>query len=139
MITVCFLYAPEDKALFTSLSSQLAPYRRSHTQEVCFGEASSLEQAEVTIVLFSASFLGNDTLYAQAGRALQRRTLLGTTVIPVLARECSLVDTPFRVLQYLPPQKKKASQTTLQDGDDVAADCARAILQVLNDLIGEES
>lgn len=138
MITVCFLSAPEDKALFTSLSSHLAPYRRLHPNDVRYDTTASLESAEVTLIFFSASFLGSDTLYDQAMRAFERSTLLGTTVIPILARNCSLTDTPFRVLQYLPLQKTKTRKTTLQDGDDIIAECAESILQVLDDLLQEE-
>ncbi len=84
--------------------------------------AGKLDGAELVLLLFSAAYLANEDLYAEAERAFAA-VAMGMRVIPVVARPCEWKSTPFACLAPLP----QGGGTMSAPGSDLDTACVAVV------------
>ncbi|HKH50058.1 MAG TPA: S8 family serine peptidase [Thermoanaerobaculia bacterium] len=137
-------YSHKDEVLWDELKAHLAPLRRQglieiwHDRRIIAGEewseeiASSLEQADIILLLVSAYFVDSDYCYGiEMKRALERHEAGEARVIPVVVRPTDWSETPFAKLQALPRDGKAVTGWGDQHEawTDVAKGVRRAVEQ----------
>ncbi|XXY17411.1 SIR2 family protein [Sorangium sp. So ce216] len=113
-VRVFLSYAPRDEELLERLQVHMHRMKREgliapwHSGEVLAGEdmesaiSEHLEEADLILLLVSASFLASEQVEAQVTRAMERRDAGQATVVPILLRRCDFETTRLAGLQWLP-------------------------------------
>ncbi|HTN89294.1 MAG TPA: toll/interleukin-1 receptor domain-containing protein, partial [Sorangium sp.] len=113
-VRVFLSYAPRDEELLRRLEVHMNRMKREgliapwHSGEIGAGEdvesaiSEQLEEADLILLLVSASFLASEEGDAQVTRAMERRDAGQATVVPILLRRCDWETTRLAGLQWLP-------------------------------------
>ncbi len=114
-VNLFFSYAPEDDELRVRLEKHLAVLKREGAirgwsdRMISAGEEwkgeidRRLDEADIILLLVSASYLASDYCYdVEVSRALERHERGQATVIPVILRPCDWKNAPFGKLRALP-------------------------------------
>ncbi len=114
-IKVFISYSHRDEAFKEALDRHLSSLKRSHTittwndRAILAGEAwdeaikTELEQAEIILLLVSASFLASNYIWEEElTRAMTRHHAKAATVVPVFILDCDWKGAPFGGIQGLP-------------------------------------
>ena len=132
----------EDETLRDELEEALALLKRQglisgwHDRKIGAGDEwkgaidKNLEEAQVVLLLVSASFLASDYCWdVETKRAIERHDQGEAKVIPVILRPCDWHGAPFGKLQSLPKDGKAVTSWTNKDEawTDVALGIRRAI------------
>jgi hypothetical protein len=147
MASVFFSYSHEDELYRDQLEKHLATLKRQglidawHDRRILAGTDfaqeidAKLEQANVVLLLVSASFLASDYCYGvEMKRALERHDAGEARVIPVIVRSCDWHSAPFGQLLAAPRDGKAI--TTWSNLDEAYADVARQVREVVERLPG---
>jgi hypothetical protein len=141
-IRVFFSYSHEDEAYRDQLDKHLTLLRRQrlidiwHDRRILPGQNfagaidKALDEADVILLLVSASFLASEYCYSvEMGRALERNRRGEVAVIPVIVRPCDWRSAPFGELLAAPRDGKPLTQWLDIDAayTDVAAAVRRAV------------
>jgi hypothetical protein len=137
-LTAFVSYAPQDDALREELRAHLAVLERQglvrawHDGKIVAGQDRSdavlaqLEQAQVILLLLSASFMASDFCSGvEVKRAMERHARGEAVVIPIIVRPCDLEGVPFMRLQALPRDAKPV--TRWSNRDDAWTDVVKGI------------
>ena len=93
---------------------------------------SALNDADIIVLLVSASFLSSEYCWAvEMKRALERQERGEAVVIPIILRDCDWKSAPFAALQALPKDGKPISRWRLRD--TAWTDVVGAVRQRLQD------
>ena len=131
-------YAHADEAYKEKLIKHLSLLRRQsfietwHDRMITPGDEwkgeidSSLDEADIILLLVSADFLASDYCWGvEMKRALQRQEMGEARVIPIILRSVDWRGAPFAKLQALP--KDAQAITEWSDEDAALADIANGI------------
>ena len=142
MSKVFFSYSHDDEIYRDQLEKHLSMLRRQglieswHDRRIPAGakidEAISdqLEEADVILLLVSASFIASNYCYSrEMMRALERNTAGTASVIPVIVRPCDWQPSPFGSLMAVPRDGKAI--TLWPNPDEAYSDIARQIRVVV--------
>lgn len=142
MAKVFFSYSHDDEQYRDQLEKHLALLKREglieswHDRRIPAGSAidhdidQQLEQADVVLLLVSASFLASDYCYGtEMRRAMERHAAKETTVIPVIVRPCDWKSAPFGKLMAVPRDGKAI--VTWANYDEAYTDVARRTREVV--------
>lgn len=115
MSKVFFSYSHKDEPLRNELENHLAMLKRDgtietwHDRRILAGADldeeidANLEQAEIILLLVSASFLASEYCYQrEMTRALEKHAEGSATVIPVILKPCDWTPSPFGKLMAVP-------------------------------------
>ncbi|WP_437978630.1 TIR domain-containing protein [Sorangium sp. So ce295] len=140
-----FSYSHKDEALRDELETHLALLEREglldswHDRRVAAGDAwadridRNLEEADVVLLLVSASFLASDScIDHEMRRALERHDAGQARVIPVLLRPTDWHSAPFARLQALPNNGKPV--TLWENRDEAWTDVVKGIRRAVSEL-----
>jgi len=146
-VTVFISYAPEDEDLRGELDKHLAVLRREGIirgwSDRMIGAGAEwrgeidrrLDEADIILLLVSASYLASDYLYdVEMARAIERHDARQSTVIPVILRPCDWASAPFGRLRALPSSGQPV--TGFGNVDAALADVARALREEAQKRIG---
>lgn len=135
---VFFSYSHDDEEQRNQLEKHLALLKRQglveswHDRRILAGEPlddaidAELEQADVVLLLVSASFIASDYCYSrEMGRAIERHQRGEARVIPVIVRNCDWHSAPFGKLKAVPKDGKPIASWA--NPDDAYTDVAREI------------
>jgi hypothetical protein len=142
MAKVFFSYSHDDEQYRDQLEKHLAMLKREglieswHDRRIRAGSPLAqeidrqLEQADVVLLLVSASFLASDYCYGiEMRRAMERHAASEATVIPVIARPCDWKSAPFGKLMAVPRDGKAI--VTWANYDEAYTDVARRVREVV--------
>jgi len=137
-ISLFYSYSHKDKDLLGDLEEALALLKRHghiaawHDRMIGAGDEwkgeidKNLEEAELILLLVSASFLASDYCYdIELKRAIERHKAGAARVIPVILRPCDWQASPFAKFQSLPRDGRAI--TSWQNRDEAFTDVARGI------------
>ena len=138
-------YAHDDEKLRQSLGNHLAALQREglieawHDRKISAGQEwagaidANLEQADIILLLVSASFLASDYCNdIELRRALERHERGEARVIPVILKPADWTSSPFARLQALPGNAKPV--TKYSNRDEAFLEVAKGIRQVAQEL-----
>jgi hypothetical protein len=147
MASIFFSYSHEDELYRDQLEKHLSMLKRQglidgwHDRRILAGTDfaqeidAKLEQANVVLLLVSASFLASDYCYGvEMKRAVERHEAGEARVIPVIVRPCDWHSAPFGQLLAAPRDGKAI--TTWSNVDEAYADVARQVREVVEGLPG---
>jgi hypothetical protein len=136
-------YAHEDEEHRKSLERHLAILRRQdridvwHDRRIAPGAAwgseidRHLEQADITLLLVSASFLASDYCWdVEMEQAIARHDRGEGIVVPIIVMECDWRQAPFARLQALPRDGKPV--TSWKWADEAWSDVARGVRHLVD-------
>jgi len=141
-ISVFFSYSHEDESLRNELAKHLSLLKREgvisawHDRMITAGDEwkggidKNLEEAQVILLLVSASFIASDYCFdIETKRAIERHNQGEARVIPVLVRTCDWKSAPFAKLTALPTNWKAVTSWSNQDEawTDVALGIRKAV------------
>ena len=141
-IRLFYSYSHKDETLRDELEEALALLKRQglisgwHDRKIGAGDEwkgaidKNLEEAQIVLLLVSASFLASDYCWdVETKRAVERHAQGEAKVIPVILRPCDWHGAPFSKLQSLPKDGKAVMSWTNKDEawTDVALGIRRAI------------
>jgi len=141
-IRLFYSYSHKDETLRDELEEALALLKRQglisgwHDRKIGAGDEwkgaidKNLEEAQVVLLLVSASFLASDYCWdVETKRAVERHDQGEAKVIPVILRPCDWHGAPFGKLQALPKDVKAVTSWTNKDEawTDVAVGIRRAV------------
>lgn len=142
MAKVFFSYSHDDEQYRDQLEKHLALLRREglieswHDRRIQAGNPLAqeidrhLEQADVVLLLVSASFLYSDYCYSiEMQRAMERQKSGEATVIPVIVRPCDWKSAPFGKLMAVPRDGKAI--VTWANYDEAYTDVARRVREIV--------
>lgn len=142
MAKVFFSYSHDDEEYRDQLEKHLAALKRQglieswHDRRIPAGtqidEAidKNLEEADVVLLLVSASFIASEYCYGvELQRGLERHRAGETTIIPVIVRPCDWHRLPFGTLKAVPRDGKPI--TTWPNFDEAYADIAREVRAIV--------
>ena len=145
MASIFFSYSHEDELYRDQLEKHLSMLKRQglidgwHDRRILAGTDfaqeidAKLEDANVVLLLVSASFLASDYCYGvEMKRALERHKAGEARVIPVIVRPCDWHSAPFGQLVAAPRDGKAI--TTWANVDEAYADVARQVREVVERL-----
>jgi hypothetical protein len=128
VVSILLCYADEDERMVRQLKKQLSMLERNgHIALWDYGHISAgteweqemnrhLDEAEMILLLISASFLASDYCYkVQMQRAIERHERKEVRVIPVILRPVYWNEPPLDKLQPLPDRAKPISRWTPRD------------------------
>src|SRR5437660_5533170 len=140
--TLFYSYAHTDEALREQLEKHLSLLQRQgllstwHDRAIQPGNTwareidDHLNQAEIILLLVSASFLASDYCYEnEMRRALERHQRGEARVIPIILHPCDWSSAPFSKLQALPRNARPI--TTWANQEEAFADVARHLHHIL--------
>lgn len=141
-VTIFCSYAHEDELLRERLEKHLSLLWRQgllftwHDRAIQPGDAwareidDHLNQAEIILLLVSASFLASNYCYEnEMQRALERHQRGEARVVPIILHPCDWSSAPFGELQALP--RNAQSITTWANQEEAFADVARRLRHLL--------
>ena len=141
-IRLFYSYSHKDDALRFKLEEALTMLKRQgliavwHDRRISAGEEwkgaidKNLDEAQVILLLISASFLSSDYCYdEEMKRALDRHERREAKVIPIILRLCDWQGAPFGKLQALPRDGKAI--TSWSNRDEAFTDVALGIRQAV--------
>jgi hypothetical protein len=141
MANVFFSYSHKDESLRNELENHLAMLKRDGTittwndRRILAGSDLdqeidlNLEQAEIILLLVSASFLASEYCYQrEMTRALEKHAEGSATVIPVILKPCDWTPSPFGNLLAVPTDGRAV--TMFGNQDDALSIVAKAIRKV---------
>jgi hypothetical protein len=144
-VIVFYSYSHKDKALRDELETHLKILVREgvieewHDQQIPPGGDwesaidSSLESAQVILLLVSANFMASDYCFGkELQSALELHRLGRSVVVPVIVHPCDWQSSPIGTLRALPKGGKPV--TTWRNRHEAWNDVARGIRQVVNSL-----
>ncbi len=141
-ISVFFSYSHDDESLRNELAKHLSLLKREgvisawHDRMITAGDEwkgeidRNLEEAQVILLLVSASFIASDYCFdIETKRAIERHNQGKARVIPVLVRTCDWQSAPFAKLTALPTNWKAVNSWSNRDEawTDVALGIRRAV------------
>ncbi|MCZ7564364.1 MAG: toll/interleukin-1 receptor domain-containing protein [Burkholderiales bacterium] len=142
MAKIFFSYSHDDEQYRDQLEKHLASLKHQglidswHDRRILAGSEvdreidEQLEQADVILLLISASFLGSTYCYGiEMRRAMERHAAEEATVIPVIVRPCEWRSAPFGSLLAVPRDGKPI--TTWANFDEAYADVAQQVRRVV--------
>jgi hypothetical protein len=142
MAKVFFSYSHDDESYRDQLEKHLSPLKRQglidswHDRRILAGTdidnaiSTQLEEADVILLLVSASFIDSNYCYSQEMmRALERHAEGKATVIPVIVRPCDWHQSPFGKLLAAPKDGKAV--TLWANLDEAYTDIARQVRAVV--------
>jgi len=142
MAKVFFSYSHEDEQYRDQLEKHLALLKREglieswHDRRIRAGSPLAqeidqhIEQADVVLLLVSASFLDSDYCYGiEMQRAMERHEAGEATVIPVIVRPCDWKSASFGKLMAVPRDGKAI--VTWANYDEAYTDVARRLREVV--------
>jgi hypothetical protein len=142
MAKVFFSYSHDDEQFRDQLEKHLALLKREqlieswHDRRITAGSLvdreidQQLEQADIVLLLISASFVASDYCYGiEMQRAMQRHATKEATVIPVIVRPCDWKSAPFGKLMAVPRDGKAI--VTWTNYDEAYADVARRVRELV--------
>ena len=142
MAKVFFSYSHDDERYRDQLEKHLALLKREglieswHDRRITAGSPidreidQQLEQADVVLLLVSASFLASDYCYSiEMQRAMERHARKEATVIPVVVRPCDWKSAPFGNLMAVPRDGRPI--VTWANYDEAYTDVARRVREVV--------
>lgn len=142
MAKVFFSYSHDDEQYRDQLEKHLAMLKREglieswHDRRIRAGSQlaqeidQQLEQADVVLLLVSASFLASDYCYGIEMRcAMERHAASDATVIPVIVRPCDWKSAPFGKLMAVPRDGKAI--VTWANYDEAYTDVAQRVREVV--------
>lgn len=131
-------YSHKDEALKEDLDTHLSALKRSGLVETwndrMIGPSTEwddkikgeLEEADIVLLLVSASFLASDYIWKfEIARAMERHRAGETKVVPIFLKPCDWKGMPFAPLQGLPKDAKPV--TSFADRDEAFLQVARGI------------
>ena len=141
-IRLFYSYSHKDEALRDELEEALALLKRQgvisgwHDRRIGAGDEwkgaidKNLEEAQVILLLVSASFLASDYCWdVETKRAVERHDRGEAKVIPVILRPCDWQGAPFAKIQGLPKDAKAV--TSWANKDEAWTDVAKGIRKVV--------
>ncbi len=144
-VRLFYSYSHKDDALRDKLEESLALLKRQeqisawHDRRIGAGEEwkgaidKNLEEAQIILLLVSASFLASNYCYdIEMKRALERHERGEARVIPVILRPVDWQGAPFGKLQALPKDGKPIIKW--RPRDDGLKDVAEGIRQVIKEI-----
>ncbi len=144
-----YSYARDDKKLCRLLIKHLASLRRQdilqgwHDRCISPGQewgneiATHLEQADIVLLLISASFVDSDYCWGiEMKRAIQKHNAGKAVVIPIILRPVDIEGTPFNKLESLPKNGKPI--TRWSDRHEALANVAIGIRHVATRILDEK-
>ena len=142
MARVFFSYSHDDEQYRDLLEKHLAPLKHQglieswHDRRILAGAEvdqeidQQLEQADVILLLISASFLASPYCYSiEMRRAMERHAAREATVIPIIVRPCHWQSSPFGSLLALPRDGKPI--TTWSNFDEAYTDVVQQVSKVV--------
>jgi hypothetical protein len=142
MAKVFFSYSHDDEEYRDQLEKHLAALKRQglieswHDRRISAGAEiddaidKNLEEADVILLLVSASFIASEYCYGvELQRGLERHRAGEVTVIPVIVRPCDWHKLPFGTLKAVPRDGKPI--TTWPNFDEAYADITREVRAVV--------
>jgi len=142
MAKVFFSYSHDDEQYRDQLEKHLASLKHQglidswHDRRILAGSEvdreidEQLEQADVILLMISASFLASSYCYGiEMQRAMERHAAKEATVIPVIVRPCEWRASPFGTLLAVPRDGKPI--TTWANFDEAYADVAQQVRRVV--------
>lgn len=128
MSKVFISYSHKDEALRNELETHLAMLKRDgtietwHDRRIVAGSdldvaiSENLENAEIVLILVSASFLASNYCYeTEMLRALEKQKNSSATLIPIILRPCDWHSSPFGKLNATPTDGKPVTMFGNQD------------------------
>lgn len=144
MAKLFFSYSHDDEQYRDQLEKHLALLKREglieswHDRRISAGSTidreidRQLEQADVILLLVSASFLASDYCYSiEMQRAMDRHATKEATVIPVIVRPCDWKHAPFGKLMAVPRDGKAI--VTWANYDEAYTDVSRRVREVVEE------
>jgi hypothetical protein len=140
-------YSRKDEPLRSQLEMFLKPLQRQgvlstwHDRMIDAGEerteahSKQFDQAEVILLLVSASYLASEQNDAEVRAALERHEAGTAVVIPVILRDVNWERASFAKLQPLPTNKRPV--TKWPDRDSAWLDVSEGIVRVVEKLRGK--
>lgn len=138
MANLFFCYSHKDEEFRNELEVHLSMLKRQglinawHDRRIGAGDdihssiSNELENADVILLLVSASFLASDYCYdREMKRALEKNSEGAVQVIPVIIHPCDWTSAPFGSLRASPPDGKPVSMFANQ---------AEALTQIAKDI-----
>ncbi len=142
MAKIFFSYSHDDEQYRDQLEKHLASLKHQglidswHDRRILAGTEvgqeidQQLEQADVILLLISASFLASPYCYGiEMRRAMERHAANEATVIPVIIRPCHWQSSPFGSLLAVPRDGKPI--TTWANFDEAYTDVAQQVRKVV--------
>ncbi len=127
-VEIFISYSHSDIDLLTELKKHLSILKRTGSglvwtdQDIDTGSEwgpeilEKLDNADIVLLLISADFIASDFCYEkEMTRAMERHERGEACVIPVIMRPCPWKNTPFSVLQALPPNGDPVSTARNKD------------------------
>jgi len=150
MAKVFFSYSHDDEQYRDQLEKHLSLLKREqlieswHDRRIRAGSPLAqeidrqLEQADVVLLLVSASFLASDYCYSmEMQRAMERHAAGEATVIPVIVRPCDWKSAPFGKLMAVPRDGKAI--VSWGNYDEAYTDIARRVREVVEAKTAKET
>jgi len=144
MATVFFSYSHEDEELRNRLEKHLALLKRQglvdawHDRPILAGTeldraiSSSLEAADIILLLVSADFLASDYCYSKEMQlAMERHEAGSAVVVPVILKPCDWHSAPFGKLLATPRDGKPV--TSWANVEEALADVASHVRKRVED------
>ncbi|QDT42653.1 hypothetical protein Pan241w_27400 [Gimesia alba] len=140
-----YSYSHEDEELRNELEKHLSLLKHQgiirewHDRQILGGEEwkyeidENLENADIILLLISASFHASDYCYTkEMDRALERHDAGEAVVIPVILRDCDWHSALYGKLQALPKDGKPITGPAWHNRDEAFTDVARGIRAVVS-------
>jgi TIR domain/CHAT domain len=144
-VSLFYSYSHADESLRDELANHLALLRREkliapwHDRNIDAGDEwkgeidKNLEEAQVILLLISASFMASDYCNdIEMDRAMARHGAGTARVIPVILRSCDWQSSRFARLKMLPKDGKPV--TLWADRDEAFTDVAKGIRQLVKEI-----
>ncbi len=144
-VTVLLCYAHKDESMVSQLKNHLSALKRNgHIALWDYGNISPgteweheidkhLDEAQIILLLISASFLASEYCYSvEMQRAIERHERKEARVIPVILRSVHWKEPPLDKLQALPDRAKPVSRWA--DRDEGFNNVANGIVKVIEQL-----
>ncbi len=145
MANVFFSYSHQDEELRNRLETHLALLKRQglveawHDRRILAGSeidqeiSSSIEAADVILLLVSADFIASEYCYSrEVHRAMERHESGSAVVVPVILKACDWHGAPFGKLLATP--KDGRAVTSWPNHDEAFADIATHIRRLVENL-----
>jgi len=144
-----YSYAHDDEKLCSLLIKHLAALRRQNILQGWYDRCispgdewdkkidSHLEQADIILLLISASFIDSDYCWGvEMKRAIQKHHDCEASVIPIILRPVDIEGTPFSKLQFLPKDGKPI--TKWSDRHEALANIAIGIRKIARKILNKK-
>ena len=87
-----------------------------------------IQEADIILLLVSPDFNNSDYIWnIELEKAIDRHNKKECTVIPIFARECDFIDTPYAKIQGLPKDAKFIFNANEKEQDRLCVEVARGI------------